>query len=81
MARLRSAGFLTSVPQNNGNGCTYRVQSEEAEATIERLARAYKDQPMPVIKLMSANAIERVRTAALRTFADAFLIRKDKKDG
>jgi hypothetical protein len=30
---------------------------------------------------MSANAINRVRTGALRAFADAFVIRKDKDDG
>jgi hypothetical protein len=30
---------------------------------------------------MSANAIERVRTAALHAFADAFVLGKDKGNG
>jgi hypothetical protein len=56
----------------------YRLQSESVEAMIGRLAQMYREHPMPVIKLMTANAIQRVRTAALRTFADAFILRKDK---
>jgi hypothetical protein len=34
-----------------------------------------------VIRVLSANAVERVRSSALRVFADAFLINRRKKDG
>lgn len=55
------------------------------DETIRRLASAYATQPIEIIKLMSAHAIERVRTAALRTFVDAFVLRKgndkDKENG
>ncbi len=78
---LASAGFLAPTAPSGQKQYRYRVQSDSLEATIDRLSHAYKEQPMPVIKLMSANAIERVRTAALRTFADAFVLRKDKNDG
>jgi hypothetical protein len=30
---------------------------------------------------MNTNAIERVRSGAIRTFADAFVLRKEDKDG
>lgn len=49
-------------------------------ATIDALAAAYERNPLAIIKLMSANSIERVRTAAIHTFADAFVIGR-KKDG
>jgi hypothetical protein len=48
------------------------------EMTIARLATVYAARPIEIIRLMTSNAIERVRTAALRTFVDAFVLRKDK---
>lgn len=41
------------------------------------LARHYQENRFEIVKLMSANAIERLRTSALRTFAEAFVIRRD----
>jgi hypothetical protein len=58
----------------------YFPRTAEHAATIDSLATAYQVNPLAVIKLMSANAIERVRTAAIHTFADAFVIGR-KKDG
>ena len=49
--------------------------------TLARLVEVYEEQPIEIIKLMSANAIERVRTAALRAFADAFVLHKGKDNG
>jgi hypothetical protein len=51
---------------------------DEAAAAIER---SYADNRLDVVKWMSENAIARVRDAAARAFADAFLLRKEKKDG
>lgn len=48
---------------------------------MSRLASVYTSRPIDIMRLMSANAIERVRTAALRTFAEAFVIRKDGRGG
>jgi biotin operon repressor len=83
LAKLQSGGFVVASTAEAAGGPThaYRVQAADLEATIERLSQAYKEQPMPIIKLMCANSIERVRTAALRTFADAFILRKDKDRG
>jgi len=49
--------------------------------TLARLVEVYEEQPIEIIKLMSTNAIERVRTAALRAFADAFVLHKGKDNG
>jgi hypothetical protein len=57
----------------------YRPASPELDAATGRLEREYAERPILIIQLMSANAIERLRTAALHTFADAFVLKKDKK--
>jgi hypothetical protein len=54
---------------------------DELHRTIQRLAKAYEEERLAVIQLMNANAIERVRTAAMRTFADAFLVGGKKNNG
>jgi hypothetical protein len=46
---------------------------------VEELAAVYRDQRILVIQMMSGNAVARVRTAAIRTFADAFQLRGPKK--
>ena len=50
-------------------------------AELERVFTTYRENPIVVMNLMTANAIERVRTAALRTFADAFRIGRPKSNG
>jgi hypothetical protein len=54
----------------------YRPASTGLDCAVDRLGQAYAERPILVIKLMSANAIERLRTAALHTFADAFVLNK-----
>jgi predicted transcriptional regulator len=78
---LQRAGFVQARAPGAEKQYVYVAQRDPVEATLNRLAQAYREHPIPILKQMSANAIERVRTAALRTFADAFLLRKDKKDG
>jgi hypothetical protein len=56
-----------------------------ADASLrERLARAvveYRREPIKVMGMMTTNAIERVRTAAIRTFAECFRIGGPKSNG
>ena len=79
--RLKLAGFVEAQAHGNERRYAYLPQRDSVEATINRLAAAYREYPIPIIKLMSANAIERLRTSALRTFADAFILKKDKDRG
>ena len=58
----------------------YRPASSGLDAAVGRLEREYAERPILVIQLMSTNAIERLRTAALHTFADAFVLKKKDKD-
>jgi len=75
---LQTDGFVGARGPGLEKQYAYVAQSNHVEATLERLVTAYREHPIPILKQMSANAIERVRTAALRTFADAFILRKDK---
>lgn len=52
----------------------------ELDAAVAALAHAYHDNRLAVVKLMSENAIRRMRTGALRAFSDAFVIGR-KSDG
>jgi hypothetical protein len=81
LADLLSRGLVDSPLGSSQVRFTGGSRAPELEATVARLAGVYAARPIAIIRLMTANAIERVRTAALRTFADAFVLRKDKDDG
>lgn len=59
---------------------SYRYAPADAATAglVDRLARLYVEQRLEVIRQMSTNAIERVRSSAARAFADAFLLRGRK---
>jgi len=60
----------------------YRFEPPEGlREQFERVLARYRAEPMSVLMLLSANAIERVRNAALRTFADAFRLGGPKSNG
>lgn len=50
------------------------------EALAAKAMRAYDENRIAVMQVMSRNAVERVRGGVIRTFADAFLVGR-KKDG
>ena len=59
----------------------YNPGSPDLADAVDRLARAYDDSRLEIMRLMSRSTIERVRTQALRVFADAFVVGRRKKDG
>jgi hypothetical protein len=62
---------------------TYRLHTERPEVAVAvgQLATAWHDHRLAIIKLLNANALERLRTGAARALSDAFLFNRDKKDG
>ena len=76
---LQSAG-LVGITNAGPARFAYRPASAGLDAAVGRLEREYAERPILIIQLMSANAIERLRTAALHTFADAFVLSKKDKD-
>lgn len=82
LERLKASGLVVATAAAPpAPRFAYRPSSSGLDAAAGRLDREYAEHPIRIIQLMSANAIERVRTAALHTFADAFVLKKDKKDG
>ena len=79
LASLKASGLV----ETTGTAPTcfaYRAASSGLDAAVGRLEREYAERPILIIQLMSANSIERLRTAALHTFADAFVLNKKDKD-
>ncbi len=58
----------------------YSPGESHLEEQVDRLARAYEESRIDVLRAMNANAVERGERATLRLFADAFLLGR-KKDG
>jgi len=54
--------------------------AQSVDAAVALLAREYSDNPVGVVKFLSAGAIQRLRTSALRAFSDAFVITKRERD-
>jgi hypothetical protein len=73
--RLRAAGVLAAGEARD----PLRVAIDDPR--LGELAELYRRDPVVVLRLLNALAIERVRVGATRAFADAFLIRRRKPDG
>jgi len=73
LAALAHAKLVEAV---DSRGWRYAPADETVAAAAQQLAAAYRNNPVPIIRLLTARSIERVRTAALRTFADAFVLGK-----
>lgn len=72
---------LVSVQVASGTrSFRYAPGSIHLSGLVDQLADAWDRHQLVVMNLMSSNAIERVRTRAIRTFADAFILGK-KTDG
>ena len=74
LAHLQSHGMLRAGP--DGGGYVYGPQSVQLSDAVAGLARAYADRRVTVIALIYSKP-----TDQLRSFADAFRIRKDKDRG
>ncbi|HVO89353.1 MAG TPA: hypothetical protein VMV45_12485 [Casimicrobiaceae bacterium] len=58
----------------SGSPPGYSRTAGDLEPVLDRLVLAYEEHRLEVIKLMNANAIERMRTGVLRAFSDAFVV-------
>ena len=81
LAALGTSRLVVAHEDEPETRYAYAPEKASLVETVNRLASDYASARIEIIKLMSANAINRVRTGALRAFADAFVIRKDKDNG
>jgi hypothetical protein len=81
LASLVRARLVNATQQNGPTSYKYAHEHLVQDAVVGLLERAYRDEPIPIMQLMSTNAMERLRTSTIRAFADAFVVRKDKDRG
>lgn len=81
LSQLATAGTpIAATTDATTAATTYRYTPDgPAERLLQALARAYEEQRLTVLQIMSANAMERVRSMAARRLADAFRLDRSKK--
>jgi DNA-binding MarR family transcriptional regulator len=73
------AGLLEVTREPDQRRIQYAPKSKMMRQVVEELAVANVEQRLAIVQLMSANALERVRGAAVRRLANAFRIRGPKR--
>lgn len=72
-------GLLEVDNQTEQRRFQYTPKSKLLRQVVAELATAYVEQRLAVVQLMSANALNRVRSAAIRGLANAFRVQGPKK--
>jgi hypothetical protein len=77
LIHLSESGLLAT--RSGAEEFQFAPESETLARHVETLGRVYQEQRVEVVRMMSTNAVERVRTAAIRAFSGAFQLRGPKK--
>jgi hypothetical protein len=80
LASLESSELIRRTTRNH-NYFRFGPRLPESMDAVEQLAVLYREQRAAIMSLMSVQAIERIRSVGLRTFADSFLFKKRNDDG
>ena len=72
LERLAIAGVLSRQGRAAEPAYAFAPKDQSTAQTLRRLAECYREQRLDIVRLLSAGALERVRSAALHRFADAF---------
>jgi hypothetical protein len=73
--RMMAAGGVVAVVEGSPPQFRYEPRTTELSQTIDELAHAYNDRRVTVIGLIFSKPGDKIRS-----FADAFRLRKDKSD-
>jgi hypothetical protein len=74
---LEASGLLQSVPAQPRRLYRYAPQDLTLAGIVDRVTETFDQQRALVLSVMSTQAIERVRSGAIRAFADSFVIKKN----
>lgn len=74
---LVRGGFLRA---GEGGTVSYVAGVGEHDAALRALARLYDEDRVTVVRALTQVAMDRLRSSAARTFADAFVVRRRKED-
>ncbi len=80
LERLVGRGLVARSGEKPGQIC-YEAPDAEFRDLLRRAIEEYRANPVQFMALMTAISLERVRTAALRTFAECFRLEGPKKHG
>jgi hypothetical protein len=78
---LQAADLVKLETDGSDSLFVFAPATADIANTVSALQQSYQNHPAAIMRLMSENAIARVRGAAHRAFSDAFLIRKGKDRG
>jgi hypothetical protein len=83
LASLCKVSLLAAEGGGGGAEARYVYRpAPELEQVVSSLAEIHADRRLEVMRILSNSALDRIRTAAARTFADAFVIgRGGRKQG
>jgi DNA-binding IclR family transcriptional regulator len=74
LTRLVEKGLVSCV-DSQGVAFRYDPKDPSVHALLAAVLEQYRTSAVQILKILTANAIERVKTAALRRFAESFRIR------
>jgi hypothetical protein len=75
---LRRKNLLSATGTEPGVSFTASQQSSETTDSLRRLIEAYQQHRFEIVALLGTHAIDRLRTRALKTFSDSFVIGRKK---
>lgn len=80
LAKLLATGDLIRLdPEQGPNAFRYAPKSEEIRLRVTQLDQAYGEQRLAIMRLVSTNAVDRIRNSAARGLADGFRSERSKK--
>jgi hypothetical protein len=78
LAELVAADVVGAAP----DGGVYALRAGSAhDEQVRELLDLYANDPLAIIRVINAIAVQRMRTLAARAFSDSFLLRRPKKPG
>ena len=72
-------GLVETVTRAGQRRFVFAPENDERRALVAELGEAYLERRLAIVQIMSANAVARVRGAAIRRFADSFRLDRPKK--
>jgi len=78
-ALVAANGILVRTSQPGQDQAFRYSPPADLDPVLEKLLRAYDEERLRIVQIMSSNAMERVRSSAARRLADAFRLQRSKK--
>jgi hypothetical protein len=77
-SELHTGDLLEMVLDGRNWVYRYKPATPELARLADELAHAFEEERLALVRLMNENAVDRVRSAAMRMFADSFVLGKKR---